>query len=206
MSDKILYRGKLFQVVSRTKESSFSILGADGRKQEIKKELTFELVRRPPGVRAIISEEGRLLLNKEYRYELEDWDYRLPGGKVFDSAKEFEKAEGADSVKEAAYGKLAEELLEEADIKVENFSLFGVSGCGLTVEWDLYYFIVDKFEILPSFYEKNMQKSEFEYIQHVWVDFEEAEKLISEGRIREDRSIAMILKYILRQKKKWTKI
>lgn len=253
LKDEILYRGKLFQVISRSKESSFMTEDADGKSHEVKKKLTFELVRRPPGVRAIIVKDGRLLLNKEYRYELEDWDYRLPGGKVFDSTEEFERAgrggganvseyaggacgesgseriggvDGAnkferaggvgrrgeneeageaekadDLVRAAAYDKLAEEILEEADIKVEEFRLFGISRCGLTVEWDLYYFVVDKFEVLPSFYAQDMQKSEYEYIQHVWADFAEVENLILDGRISEDRSIAMIFKYIMEQKK-----
>lgn len=229
LKDEILYRGKLFQVISRSKESSFMTEDADGKSHEVKKKLTFELVRRPPGIRAIIVKDGRLLLNKEYRYELEDWDYRLPGGKVFDSIEEFEHAGGAceesgseyaggvgrkgeneedgeagkadDLIREAAYAKLAEEILEEADINVEEFRLFGISRCGLTVEWDLYYFVVDKFEVLPSFYARNMQKSEYEYIQHVWADFDEVEKLILDGRISEDRSIAMIFKYIMEQKK-----
>lgn len=205
MSDKILYRGKLFQVIKRSKESRFLTEDAAGKSHEVKKELTFELVRRPPGVRAIIVKDGKLLLNKEYRYELEDWDYRLPGGKVFDSAEEFEKAmeeenAGREYVRRAAQDKLAEEILEEADIKVEDFRLFGISGCGLTVEWDLYYFVVDKFEIMPSFYGRDMQKSEYEYISHIWVGFDMLEELIFKGKIREDRSIAMIFKYMAKQR------
>lgn len=47
-----------------------------------------KLVRRPPGVRAIIiNENNQILLSKEFRYELNTFDYRLPGGKVFDSIK-----------------------------------------------------------------------------------------------------------------------
>ena len=84
MSDEIVYRGKLFQVINRTKENTFLV---DGK--EITKNLTFELVRRPPGVRALIVQGDKLMLNREYRYELDDWDYRLPGGKVFDKLEQF---------------------------------------------------------------------------------------------------------------------
>lgn len=195
MSDEIVYRGKLFQVINRTKENTFLV---DGK--EITKNLTFELVRRPPGVRALIVQDNKLLLNKEYRYELDDWDYRLPGGKVFDKLEQFEKALVNDSIENSVDEKLKEELREEADIEVLGYNLFGVSKSGLTVDWTLYYFLVDKFKILPSFYEKDKQKSEYEYIQHVWVNFDDVMDLFLNDKISEDRSAAMILKYILRKK------
>lgn len=191
MSDKVLYRGKLFQILSRSKESRIQVDG-----EEVSKNLTFELVRRPPGVRAIIQRDGKVMLNKEYRYEIEDWDYRLPGGKVFDRLEDFEKAIEEHKVEEGIYGKLAEEVCEEADIKVKDFRLFGVSGCGMTVEWDLYYFVIEDFEILPSFYSGKKQKSEYEYISHQWVGFDEIKKLILSGKFREDRSISMLCKYM----------
>lgn len=193
MTDNILYRGKLFQVISRSRRAKLTV---DGR--EITKELTVELVRRPPGVRAIIRDGQKLLLNREFRYELNDWDYRLPGGKVFDRLEDFEKAIEENTIDENAYRKLAEEVREEADIEAEDYGLFEVSGCGLTVEWNLYYFTVDKFKILPSFYAKEKQKSEYEYIEHVWLDFAQIKQLILDGRIREDRSIAIPFKYMMK--------
>lgn len=193
MTDNILYRGKLFQVISRSRRAKLTV---DGR--EITKELTVELVRRPPGVRAIIRDGQKLLLNREFRYELNDWDYRLPGGKVFDRLEDFEKAIEENTIDENAYRKLAEEVREEADIEAEDYGLFEVSRCGLTVEWNLYYFTVDKFKILPSFYAKEKQKSEYEYIEHVWLDFAQIKQLILDGRIREDRSIAILFKYMMK--------
>lgn len=195
MSDEIVYRGKLFQVINRTKENTFLV---DGK--EITKNLTFELVRRPPGVRALIVQGDKLMLNREYRYELDDWDYRLPGGKVFDKLEQFEKALANDNIESSVDEKLKEELREEADIEVLGYNLFGVSKSGLTVDWTLYYFLVDKFKILRSFYEKDKQKSEYEYIQHVWVNFDDVMDLFLNDKISEDRSAAMILKYILRKK------
>ena len=91
-------------------------------------------------------------------------------------------------------------MREEADIEVLGYNLFGVSKSGLTVDWTLYYFLVDKFKILPSFYEKDKQKSEYEYIQHVWVNFDDVMDLFLNDKISEDRSAAMILEYILRKK------
>lgn len=52
------------------------------------------MVRRPPGIRALIvnKEKKQILLSKEFRYELNNWDYRLPGGKVFDSLNDYKKS------------------------------------------------------------------------------------------------------------------
>ena len=55
-----------------------------------KKIIKRKMVRRPPGVRALIlnkNDNQKILLSKEFRYELDKWDYRLPGGKVFDTDK-----------------------------------------------------------------------------------------------------------------------
>ncbi len=43
----------------------------------------FETAVRSPGVRLIIVKDNQMLITKEFRGELDDYDYRLPGGKVF---------------------------------------------------------------------------------------------------------------------------
>ena len=45
---------------------------------------------------------------------------------------------------------------------------------------------------------KEKQKSEYEYIEHVWLDFAQIKQLILDGRIREDRSIAILFKYMMK--------
>jgi 8-oxo-dGTP pyrophosphatase MutT (NUDIX family) len=40
-------------------------------------------------VRLIITDGDKILLTKEFRRELNQEDYRLPGGKVFDTLKEY---------------------------------------------------------------------------------------------------------------------
>src|SRR5437763_708903 len=77
--EEIRYRGKLFEVISEPVE-------IDGKAFE------FEKVRRSPGVRLIIRDgQGNILLTREFRRELSKFDYRLPGGKVFDSLIEFDE-------------------------------------------------------------------------------------------------------------------
>jgi len=42
-------------------------------------------------VRLIICDGDKILLTKEYRSEVDTVDYRLPGGKVFDTLIEYNK-------------------------------------------------------------------------------------------------------------------
>ena len=76
LPEEIFAAGKLFELVHLPQP--------DGR--------VFELARRAPGVRLIICDRQNktILLTKEFRQELDGWDYRLPGGKVFDSLDEYE--------------------------------------------------------------------------------------------------------------------
>ena len=55
--------------------------------------ITFEVAKRAPWVRLIIiNKDNKILLSKEYRTELEEFDYRLPWWKVFDSKEERKSA------------------------------------------------------------------------------------------------------------------
>lgn len=55
------------------------------------KKTLFEKARRAPGVRLIIVKEDKILLTREYRDEIKSFDYRLPGGKVFDKLSDYQK-------------------------------------------------------------------------------------------------------------------
>ena len=96
------------------------------------------MIRRPPGVRAIITSNDQILLNREYRYEINEWDYRLPGGKVFDSFIDYEKAINNNSIIDCIKNGLSREIFEETGLLPKKFELFYKSILGFTVEWDLY--------------------------------------------------------------------
>lgn len=194
MHDEIVYTGKLFQVVRR-KEKHMVLF--DGDRQEIN--LEYELVRRPPGVRAIVIRDGQLLLNREFRYELNGWDYRLPGGKVFDSQEQVDEAGESGEIMHYVEEALRKELLEEADLQVRGFSMYDCSHNGFTVEWDLYYYIVDDFVILRDSDDCLEKKNEFEYVQSCWVDYQTALKYCIEKKISEERSVGMLLRFLLSQ-------
>src|SRR5689334_1808672 len=127
MNESIYASGKMFELVHLPQQ--------DGR--------VFEVARRAPGVRLIIADmqAKKLLFTKEFRRELGTHDYRLPGGKVFDTLTEFEEfRKSGKDILEPATAKAKAEAAEEAGMAVENVRLFKKSTLGATVEWDLYVF------------------------------------------------------------------
>lgn len=193
MEDKITYQGKLFQVLQRKKEVSFRV-----GNETVSKQLEIELVRRAPGVRALIVDGEKILLNREYRYELEAWDYRLPGGKVYDTCEDYGTGIRNATVDADIVEALKRETLEEAGIQVKEWKQINVSHCGLTVEWDLYYFLVEEYTDLSGV---AVQKSEYEFIESCWVDYAAALELCLNGGVTEARSAYEIMRYILQNQK-----
>lgn len=174
-------RTRLFELY--TKRKVF-----DGR------EFLFEYVRRPAGVRALIPDMPRqmLLLTREYREETDGWDYRLPGGKLFDTLNEEDDfiSNGGDAVAAAAQ-QAAREVQQEAGLTVSNLKLFHTSVCGAAVEWTLYYFVAE------SIVERGDQALELgEQIEPVWVTFREAYELAMSGQMQEDRSVSVLLRWL----------
>lgn len=76
--EKIVYQGKIIEVVQQTRKTGDT-------------EKLFEFARRSPGTRLIVRSGDKVLLTKEYRTETGNWDYRLPGGKVFDTLEEYNR-------------------------------------------------------------------------------------------------------------------
>src|SRR4030066_2059920 len=128
--EEIRYKVKLFEVVLERVE-------IDG------KSFSFEKVRRSPGVRLIIDDgQGNILLTREFRRELSEFDYRLPGGKVFDSLDEFNefKQSKGDIIEKAKQAAL-KEAKEETGFVPDVLEHHSTSKLGATVEWDLHYFV-----------------------------------------------------------------
>ncbi|MCK5040218.1 MAG: NUDIX hydrolase [Candidatus Aenigmarchaeota archaeon] len=176
---------------------SGSIIEVLHQKMKIGNEVRiFEKARRSPGVRIMIVENNRMLIIKEYRTELEDWDFRIPGGKVFDTLEDYKSAlESGENMLKMAVEAAKKEVLEETGLVVENINYFRTSGTGgPTVEWDMFYFVVDEF--CES---KNGQMLEHgENITCRWMNFEEVKKMCMDGTIKEDRTVANILRFVSR--------
>jgi ADP-ribose pyrophosphatase YjhB (NUDIX family) len=179
-NESIYASGKLFELVHLTQP--------DGR--------VFEVARRAPGVRVIIADKDKkkLLLTREVRRELTTPDYRLPGGKVFDSLAEFEtfRASGKN-IADAAAAKAKAEAQEEAGIAVKGVELFKRSVVGATVEWDLYVFEATQWYL----HEEGQSLEEGEQIEDVgWYDFTEVEQMILEGAMQEERIALITLQWL----------
>ena len=157
--EKVTYQGKIIEVVEKEVEQ-------DGKIQ------TFEFARRSPGTRLIIPKGDKIILSKEFRHELGKYDYRLPGGKVFDSLSEYNKAlEQNVDISESAKNAAIKEAREEAGVEVKDIYFFHKSVCGATVMWDLFYFVVNDFDQVSQELEAGEDISEkrkdcIQYIRH----------------------------------------
>ena len=179
--EQVNYRGKLFEVVSEPVQ-------IDGH------DLVFEKVRRSPGVRLIIEDEqGNIMLPREFRHELSKVDYRLPGGKVFDSLQEFSlfKQQGGDIAQKAKEAAI-KEAKEETGFSLVDLEFLSLSKLGATVEWDLYYF--------SARVERKSQGAQHlelgENIEIVWLKKEEVQKILLESdSFSEDRSVAVVMRF-----------
>lgn len=179
----IKYQGKIIEVV----EEKMTIPGTDRKK-------VFEFARRAPGVRALIVKGDKMLLTKEFRYELQGFDYRLPGGKVFDTLVEYKKHIEEDLLPFAIAG-VIKECKEEVGLAVYNPKLLNVAKAGGTVVWDLFFFEIKEFD------EKQQELEEGEIITFEWKSFDEVMQMCLNDKVKEDRSLGVILKYILLRKK-----
>lgn len=180
----IMYAGKMFQIVHQEM--------SDG--QDTK---TFEVARRAPGTRIIFVQGQKILLTREFRYELNRYDYRLPGGKVFDRLGDYQAAldRGADMVVEAKAA-AGREAKEEVGMTVQDMELISVSTCGATVQWDLYFFVARNFSD-----QSDVQHESGEDLTHDWYEFDVVKDMCLDGRIDEERSAIQILKFIKKEEK-----
>jgi ADP-ribose pyrophosphatase YjhB (NUDIX family) len=183
MSKQIAFRGKIFEIEQTTQP--------DGR--------VFERAVRAPGVRLIVADKQaqKVLLTKEFRSELNAWDYRLPGGKVFDTLAEYDEfREGNGDMAEAAERKAKAEGAEEAGVDVKAVQLFKKSTLGATVEWDLWVFDVTDWAESAD----GQALDEGEQIEAGnWFDYDEAKKMILDGQMQEERVALILLQWLKTQ-------
>lgn len=181
---EIIFRGKMFEIEQA--------MQPDGR--------VFEKAVRAPGVRLIIADKlaRTVLLTKEFRSELNDWDYRLPGGKVFDTLAEYDahRADGGD-IAQAAERKAVAEGSEEAGVHVKSVNLFKKSTLGATVEWDLWCF-----EVID--WEKSKAGQQLEAGEQIetdnWFDYDETRQMVLSGKMQEERIALILLQWLETQK------
>ncbi len=175
---KTKYSGKIIKVVE----------------EEVKlpngKAKTYEYAMRSPGVRALIVKDNKMLISKEYRHELNAYDYRLPGGKVFDTLEEYTNHLNDDMAKFAKMA-VVKECYEEVGIITKTPKLLQISKAGATVVWDLFYYEITNFKLDKQHLEDG------EIINYEWFTFDEVKAMCLNNKITEDRSVGIILKYLL---------
>lgn len=183
--EKVVYQWKIIEVVEQTMQI--------GDKQKV-----FEFARRSPGTRLIIlNDKKEILITKEYRNEVEKFDYRLPGGKVFDTLVEYNEALKTDAnITEKAKEWATREAREECGLQIKNPELFAISKCGATVVWDLYYFVVMDFAQLES---QELEHGEFITLQ--WMSIDDVKKLCLSDEFSEERSCAVLMKFLAKNSK-----
>lgn len=185
MEEKIVYQGTILEMVERRFER-------DG------KTIVHERARRTPGSRTLIlSGDGQVLLSREHRFEIDDYDYHLPGGKVFDRLTDYNdflatEPDKKTLVKSAKRGAVLE-LKEEMGLTVleDDLEFAYLSPCGSTVDWDLYYFIcrVKTTELGAQ------DLGSGENVEPVWLSTQEAYDIALDGtKMHEDRSAAFVLR------------
>ncbi len=165
-----------------------------------KKLIKRKMVRRPPGVRALIlnkNDNQKILLSKEFRYELDKWDYRLPGGKVFDTLDLYKEAIARNDVQKYVDESVAKEVLEEVGLIVKSQKLLKISHDGAGVIWDLFYYEIKDYE--ESLDGAHLEENEF-VEGYVWKSFDEIIKMCIEQKINEERTVGVLLSYILEHK------
>ena len=165
-----------------------------------KKLIKRKMVRRPPGVRALIlnkNDNQKILLSKEFRYELDKWDYRLPGGKVFDTLDLYKEAIARNDVQKYVDKSVAKEVLEEVGLIVKSQKLLKISHDGAGVIWDLFYYEIKDYE--ESLDGAHLEENEF-VEGYVWKSFDEIIKMCIEQKINEERTVGVLLSYILEHK------
>jgi len=183
-----MHRGRIVRIATQLMRR------ADGGEQ------MFEFAERAPGVRILVVHEDAILLTREWRPETASWDYRLPGGKVFDTLPEYlahreALAEAPDAV---AIPAAQRELREEAglELPLTSFTMLHRSVCGTTMVWDLYYYIARPKVVTER--ARHIMSAEGEETFTHWTSIEDVLKRCLDGTIQEDRTAAVLLRFCLR--------
>jgi len=177
IKEEIIFQWKIIEVVQQTVKIW-------------DKELLREIARRSPGVRLIITDGDKILLTKEFRRELNAEDYRLPGGKVFDTLVEYNKHK--ENIDPHCLIAAKRECEEETGLIPLDISLFHISKVGTTMERDLYYYVVTKF----TAHEKWQHLELWENILVEWKTKDEVMEIIRQWWMQEDRSMGILMRFL----------
>lgn len=133
-----------------------------------------EYVSRKDGTRTIaIDSDNNILLQNEYRYELEAYDWRVPGGRLDDEN---------EPVIEAA----KREFIQETGFVAENWQFLWTTTQESTVRYQRHFFLATKLEFVET------SRDSGEDIKVYWIPLEKANEMALTGEIREEISALAI--------------
>lgn len=183
LSQEIKFSGRIFDIVHQQVD-----VGWDKIK-------TFEKAVRSPGTRLIIIDsENRILLTREYRIENSGYDYRLPGGKVFDTGEEYKQfLDQKIDILPIAQKAALKEAEEEVWIIQSDCEFFALTHAAATIDWDLYYFVLRNSVIGKQSLEEG------EHITYDRYGLSDLVRMCMDGSMQEERSCTVLLRFLHNQ-------
>jgi len=183
-SERVVYSGKIFEVIQKP----VRIAG---------KEIMFEKVRRSPGVRLLIINQNKILITKEYREEHGNFDYRLPGGKVFDSLQKYLSfVQEKRDILTAAMNAAQKECQEETGLIPLKLKHIYTTSPSATVQWDLFYFLIEEYK--ENHHGQKLEPGE--QISLEWKTIAEVQEMCLNGTISEERTAMILLRFLSEKK------
>lgn len=168
ISTKRAYNGKILNL------DVDSVLCPNGRTS------TREVVRhRGASCILAINEKNQIAIERQYRYPLQEVLFELPAGKI----------DEGENPKDAAVREFEEEC--------------GYHANDMTLLQPMYPTCGYSDEIIYLYFTKNFTKTETsfdedEVISTKWIDFEEVLKMISDGKIKDAKTVFAVLAYNLK--------
>ncbi len=157
----------------------------------VKKE--FEKFSRPPGTRIIAVRDNKIFLQQEARLEVDGFDWRLPGGKVFDTFADFKPYLAKPIPENIIIAAGQKELGEEAGLVAAKVRVVSKKVCGATVDWDLYY--LEAATISEAAASRTHHEGE-QIDKSGWFTFDQVKKMCEKGEIGEGRTAAALIEYM----------
>ncbi|MDO8626710.1 MAG: NUDIX domain-containing protein [Candidatus Magasanikbacteria bacterium] len=183
---KIIFEGRIGAIVN------YPVLVDEGAGYV---EKMFEKFVRSPGTRIIAVRDNKIYLQKERRLESNDFDWRLPGGKVVDTFAEYKQFLVKQIPEQIILSAALKELKEEANLGAASLQIFKKQVCGATVEWDLYFVVAENVSELPG----SSGHTEGEEIKESgWFTFSEVKKMCENTTIAEGRTAAVLIEFLSR--------
>lgn len=182
-SEQSVFSGRIFDIVHQQVDVGWG---------KIK---TFEKAVRSPGTRLIVLDiNNKVLLTREYRMEVWWYDYRLPGGKVFDTNEEYKEfLKKKEDILTIAEQSAIKEAQEEVWIIESECTFFTMTHAAATIDWDLYYFVLRNSIIEAQSLEEG------EHITYDRYNVSDVVNMCMDGSIQEERSCTVLLRFLYQQ-------